>query len=210
MSQKTSDAIVRYLDQHLVTIKDIFETEVGIEQPGSSTASSTPFVLPDVITLTPIYRKTFVRGLMEALGSQYSTDITITFPYAGIQVQAVSNLVSTDGGKEFLIDFGDLYGDAVTEIQKTGLSVVKINPDDDMKTLITRLLVAMDAPYISNPVFYAAKRPADFNTKLKIEGFLITPKKGSRVLISTIPLHNRVLQFFNEDNVKVVLAGAPE
>ncbi|MFH1618114.1 MAG: LysM peptidoglycan-binding domain-containing protein, partial [Candidatus Margulisiibacteriota bacterium] len=209
-AQKTSDAIVRYLDQHHVAIKDILESEAGIDEPESSTASSTPFVLPDVVTLTPIYRKTFVRDLVEAMGNQYSRDITVTFPYAGIQVQAVSNLVSTGSGREFLIDFGDLYGDAVTEIQKTGLNVVQIRQDDSMNTLITRILDAIGEPYVSDPVFYAAKRPADFNTKIKIKGFLITKTKGSRVLISAIPLHNRVLQFFNEDDVKVVLAGLLE
>jgi LysM repeat protein len=209
-AQKTSDAIVRYLDQHHVAIKDILESEAGIDEPESSTASSTPFVLPDVVTLTPIYRKTFVRDLVEAMGNQYSSDITVTFPYAGIQVQAVSNLVSTGSGREFLIDFGDLYGDAVTEIQKTGLNVVQIRQDDSMNTLVTRILDAIGEPYVSDPVFYAAKRPADFNTKIKIKGFLITKTKGSRVLISAIPLHNRVLQFFNEDDVKVVLAGLLE
>jgi hypothetical protein len=73
--------------------------------------------------------------------------------------------------------------------------------------MATRILDAIDDPYVRDPVFYAAKRPADFNTKMKIKGFLVTKADGSRVLISTIPLHNRVLQFFNEDKIKVVLAG---
>ena len=76
-----------------------------------------------------------------------------------------------------------------------------------MKTLITQILDAIGDPYLSDPVFFAAKRSADFNTKIKIKGFLITKTKGSRVLISATPLHNRVLQFFNENSVKVVLAG---
>lgn len=206
-SQKTSDAMVRYLDQHHIIIKDILESEVETQEHESSTASSTPFVLPDVVTLTPAYRKTFAKELIEALGNQYSKDITVTFPYAGTQVQAVSNLVSTGSGREFLIDFGDLYGDAVTEIQKTGLKVVQIKQDVNMRTLITDILDAIGEPYLSDPVFYAAKRSADFNTKLKIKGFLVTKTKGSRVLISAIPLHNRVLQFFNEDDVRVILAG---
>ena len=111
-TQKTSDAIARYLDQHHIVIKDILENEAGAHASESSTASSTPFVLPDVVTLAPISRKAFARDLIEALGNQYTKDIAVTFPYAGIQVQAVSNLVSTSSGREFLVDFGDLYGDA--------------------------------------------------------------------------------------------------
>ncbi|MBW1864676.1 MAG: hypothetical protein JRI64_03335 [Deltaproteobacteria bacterium] len=209
-TQKTSDAIVRYLDQHHIVIKDILENKAGTRASESTTASSTPFVLPDVVTLTPISRKAFARDLIEALGNLYTKDIAVTFPYAGIQVQAVSNLVSTGSGREFLIDFGDLYGDAVTEIEKTGLKVVQLKQNDSMHTLLTRILDAIDEPYVSDPVFYAAKRPADFNTKITIKGFLITKTNGSRVLISAIPLHNRVLQFFNEDDVKVVLTGMLE
>jgi hypothetical protein len=208
--QKTSDAIVRYLDQHLVTIKDILDHEAGTHPSESSTASSRPFVLPDVVTLTPVKRKAFVREMVEAMGNQYSWNITVNFPYAGIQVQAVSNLVSMESDKEFLIDFGDLYGDAVTEIQKTGLDVVQIKQDDSIITLILQILDAMGEPYASDPVFYAAKRPIEFNTKMGIEGFLVTKKNDSKILISTIPLHNRVLQFLNEDDIKVILAGLLE
>jgi hypothetical protein len=43
-----------------------------------------------------------------------------------------------------------------------------------------------------------------------IEGFLVTKKNDSKILISTIPLHNRVLQFLNEDDIKVILAGLLE
>ena len=208
MSQKTSDAIVRYLDQNNIVIKDILENETGAHAPESSTASSTPFVIPDVVTLTPISRKAFVRDLIEAMGNHYTKDIEVTFPYAGIQVQAVSNLVSTASGREFLIDFGDLYGDAITEIEKTGLKIIQLKQNDGMHTMATRILDATGDPYVSDPVFYAAKRPADFNTKIIVKGFLVTKPEGSRVLISAIPLHNRVLQFFNEDNIKVVLAGS--
>ena len=207
-TQKTSDAIVRYLDQHHIIIKDILENETGTHVSESTTASSKPFVLPDVVTLTPISRKAFVRDLIEAMGNQYTRDISVTFPYAGIQEQAVSNLVSTGSGKEFLIDFGDLYGEAVTEIEKTGLNVVQLKQNDDIHTLLTRIIGAIGDPYVSDPVFYAAKRPADFNTKIKIKGFLVTKSDDSKVLISAIPLHNRILQFINEDNVKVVLAGS--
>ena len=209
ITQKTSDPIVRYLDQHHIVIKDIFKSD-AMDAPESRTASSAPFVLPDVVALTPISRKAFARNLILSMGNQYSKDITVTFPYAGIQVQAVSNLVSTDSGREFLIDFGDLYGDAVTAIQKTGLKIIQIKQEDSINTLITQILDAVGEPYLRDPVFYAAKRPADYNTKIKIKGFLVTKAGGSRVLISAIPLHNRVLQFLNEDGVKVVLAGMLE
>ncbi len=207
-NQKTPDTIVRYLDQHNIIIKDMLENKTPADiQP--DTASSDPYVLPNILALVPIQRKAFARDLIDALGSQYAKDIAVSFPYAGIQIQAVSNLVSTPGGKEFLLDFGDLYGDAVQEIQKTGLKVVQIKHDTDIKTLISRILSELEEAYINNPVLFAAKRPAQFNTRMSIKGFMVSKPDGSKILISVIPLHNSILQFLNQNRIKVILVGVP-
>ena len=206
--QKTPDTIIRYLDQHHIVIKDIMENKSPADmQP--DTASSEPFVLPDILALVPIQRKAFARDLIEALGGQYAKDIAVSFPYAGIQIQAVSNLVSTPYGKEFLLDFGDLYGDAVQEIEKTGLKVVQIKHDANIKMLISRILAEMEEAYINDPILFAAKRPVQFNTKMNIKGFMVTKQDGSKILISVIPLHNHILQFLNQDKIKVILVGIP-
>jgi len=206
--QKTPDTIRRYLDQHHVVIKDILENKTLTDmQP--DTASSAPYVLPDILALVPIQRKIFARDLIEALGGQYAKDIAISFPYAGIQIEAVSNLVSTPSGKEFILDFGDLYGDAVQEIEKTGLKVVQIKHDAHIKTLISRILSELEEAYINDPVIYAAKRPVQYNTRMRFKGFMVTKLNGSKILISVTPLHNRILQFLNQDKIKVILVGVP-
>jgi len=60
------------------------------------------------------------------MGYNYAQNVAITFPYAGIQIKALSNLVSTGDGKSLLVDFGDLYGDAIIAIKKTGLDIIQI------------------------------------------------------------------------------------
>ncbi len=207
-NQKTPDTIIRYLDQHHIVIKDILENKTPADMQ-ADTASSTPYVLPDILALVPIQRKAFARDLIEALGGQFAKDIAVSFPYAGIQIQAVSNLVSTSGGKEFLLDFGDLYGDAVQEIEKTGLKVVQIKHDVDIRTLISRILTEMEEAFINDPIIYAAKRPVEHNTRMNIKGFMVTKQDGSKILVSVIPLHNRILQFLNQDKIKVILVGVP-
>jgi hypothetical protein len=207
-SQRTPDTIIRYLDQHNIVIKDILENKTLADmQP--DTASSDPYVLPDILALVPIQRKAFARDLIEALGGHYAKDIAVSFPYAGIQIQAVSNLVSTPSGKEFLLDFGDLYGDAVQEIEKTGLKVVQIKHDTDIKSLISIILSELEESYINDPILYAARRPVQFNTKMSFKGFMVTKQNGSRILISVLPLHNSILQFLNQDKIKVILVGVP-
>jgi hypothetical protein len=206
--QQTSDAIVRYLDQHGVIVKEVIkgaaESSNNKEQVQKTAA---PFMLSDVTTIAPTDLKTFVFDLLDALGYTYQKNVSITFPYAGIQVQAVSNLVSTGKGKDFLIDFGELYGDAVHEIEKTGVDAVQLKDDDDFHHILEKILGELELPYAVNPTFLAAKRTSSFNTELKISGFLLNRSNAADIFISGSPLHNRILQFLNEKGIKVILTG---
>jgi len=202
---RTPELVVRYLDELGIIIKDVLK-----ENPASLKRQETEnqaFVRPDVTALTPADRKIYVRGLIEALGYSYSENISVTFPYAGIQVEAVSNLVTTGSGNDFLIDFGELYGDAAQEIQKTGLGMVHITRQDTLEDVTANILGALDVTYAVDPLYTAAARPAEFNTILKIPGYLVSRPGEKDILLSAVPLHNRVLQFLNERDVKVVLTG---
>ena len=202
---RTPELVVRYLDELGIIIKDVLK-----ENPASlknEENENQAFVRPDVTALTPSDRKIYVRGLIEALGYSYSENISVTFPYAGIQVEAVSNLVTTGNGNDFLIDFGELYGDAAQEIQKTGLGMVHITRQDSLDDVTANILGALDVTYAVDPLYTAAARPAEFNTILKIPGYLVSRPGEKDILLSAVPLHNRVLQFLNERDVKVVLTG---
>ena len=202
---RTPELVVRYLDELGIIIKDVL-----IENPASLESEENEnqaFVRPDVTALNPSDRKIYVRGLIEALGYSYSENISVTFPYAGMQVEAVSNLVTTGNGNDFLIDFGELYGDAAQEIQKTGLGMVHITRQDSLDDVTVNILGALDVTYAVDPLYTAAARPAEFNTILKIPGYLVSRPGEKDILLSAVPLHNRVLQFLNKRDVKVVLTG---
>jgi hypothetical protein len=204
-AQRTPEPVARYLDELGIIIKEVLE-----ENPASmkDTAAANPaFVRPDVAALAPADQKTYVQGLIEALGYAYSENISVTFPYAGIQVEAVSNLVTTGNGNDFLIDFGELYGDAAQEIQKTGLGMVHITRQDTLDSITANILSALDVTYAVDPLYTVAARPAEFNTILKIPGYLVVRTGEKDLLLSAVPLHNRILQFLNERDVRVVLTG---
>jgi hypothetical protein len=162
---------------------------------------------PEVAVLAPADRKIYVKGLIEALGYSYSENISVTFPYAGLQVEAVSNLVTTGSGKDFLIDFGELYGDAAKEIKKTGLGMVHIARQDSLDTITVKILNALGVIYAVDPLYTAAARPAEFNTILKIPGYLISRPDEKDILLSAVPLHNRILRFLDGRDVRVILTG---
>ncbi len=200
--EQTPAPIVRYLDQNNIVIKDII---VG-ENPGPPKAKIFPLINVggplDVVVNAD--RKTFVKNLLAALGYRYISDKPITFQYAGVQIQAASNLASDKNGKAFLIDFGDFYGDAVQAIEKSGYSIIQIKDNDILDDIIQKLFGAMNVSFTKNPAFLAAKRHAAENTKLTIPGFLMDHQDAPGTLITLAPLNHGVIQYLTDNNIRVI------
>ncbi len=201
---RTPETISRYLDQHNIIIKDVLQSQ-AIKGPLPDTQNAT---VEDVISLSPISRKHFVKDFFEATGYVYAPNVSISFPYAGIQVQALSNLLSTSDGRQILIDFEDLYGDAITAIEKTGLEIIQIKGDDSLSVILGKLLDGLRISYTIDPTFLAAKRPADYNTFINIKGFLLAEEGKPKTLLAAVPLYRGLVRFFNERHVKVIMTGA--
>ena len=142
---------------------------------------------------------------MAAMGYEYAQDVGITFPYAGIQIGASSNLLTTGDGNPLLVDFGDLYGDAVQAIEKTGLNIIQITDKDDKTNIISKILSATGLSYINNPTFFAAKRPVILNTSFTIPGFLISNNEAPEILLAMVPLHQGVVQLLQDRGIKVIV-----
>jgi hypothetical protein len=144
------------------------------------------------------------------MGFSYSPNTGISFPYAGIQVQALSNLLSFGNGREILIDFGDLYGDAVTAIRQTGLEVLQIQVDTGAVEIIQQLMIAGGMAYTAAPVFYGADRPPEFNTSVTVNGILTPMGNGERRLFTPSPVHELVAIFLREQGVQLVRIEAAD
>jgi hypothetical protein len=136
----------------------------------------------DVDRIDGTSQKALLGSFAQLMGFHYSPNTSISFPYAGIQVQALSNLLSFGNGREILVDFGDLYGDAVEAIRGTGLDILQINVDAGPVEIIARLMETAGMAYTTSPVFYAANRSADFNTAITINGILVPTQSGTNRL----------------------------
>ncbi|MCP3876108.1 MAG: hypothetical protein GY699_23545, partial [Desulfobacteraceae bacterium] len=149
-------------------------------------------------------QKQLVERISTFFKFSYARNVSISFPYAGIQVKALSNLLSFGPGKEFLIDFGDLYGDAIEAIKKTGLNIVKISVGDDAFVVIKKLMTAAGIKVIDNPVFLGANRPADFNTSITIQGLVIHHDEKGKLLFLNRELDGLLVSFLNSEGVQIV------
>ncbi len=202
--QKISDTILRYLLQHDIIIKELF--------PGGKKIKPRPEDEPagdneNIITLNTSDHQSFVSDLVEALGYKYIPNVHITFPYAGVQVKAVSNFISINNEQPLLVDYGDLYGDSVDAIKKSGFRIVRILKKDSLEAASEKILEAIGIAYKKNPVFHALRKQGVHNIDLVIYGALINAETTAQVLIVGHPLDNQLVQFLTGKKIKLVLAG---
>ncbi len=200
-AQQTPVHFRRYLDQNGIVIKEIAPDGTAI--CSNHTDQNSPGA-KNVKFITPTSQKDFVRHIVYNLGFTCIPDAQITFPYAGIQVNAYGNLLSTKTRREVLIDFSDLYGDSVQAIKKTGLDVVQIRPEDNFDLIALRILTAVSIGYEQNPTLLAAKRSAQYNTAVKINGILCDNGQKRRILLTSADLHAAVTELLNRHEIDVV------
>jgi LysM repeat protein len=200
--QKTPEPIRRYLEQNGVVIKEILPdgTALGMDRSDLHRHS-----IKNILAITPTDQKDFVRILTKTLDLSYVPNTNITFPYAGIQVDAFSNLISTKDGREALVDFGDLYGDAITAIGKTGLKVVQIKAEETYGAIAQKLLTALSIKYEQHPTLMAAQRSPEFNTAITISGLLFDNGNNRRVLLTGASLHPAVTDMLSNQGIDVVV-----
>jgi hypothetical protein len=204
-SQRTHGAIVRYLDQNDIVIKEILT--------GAPGQTSTPFPIDaaaDVASIDGTNQKVLLESFAQIMGFHYSPNTGISFPYAGIQVRALSNLLSFGNGREILIDFGDLYGDALKAIRETGLEILQINADTGPMEIIRQLMAAAGLAYTATPVFYGADRSAEFNTAIAVYGILIPTGEGEKRLFTEMQTPELIDLFIRDQGIRMIrITGSP-
>jgi len=202
VKERTPQSIIRYLDQNNIIIKEILIGKSIKEPKSNASRFNIADKNQDIIDASD--HETFVKDLLMAMGYQYSPNKNISFQYAGIQINATSNLATKSNDNIFYIDFGNFYGDAIHAIEKSGYSIIQVKDNDRLDDIIQKLLGAMNASFIKDPTFMAAKRPVDYNTRLNIPGFLMDQASMSKVLLTTAPLHHQVIQFLTDNDIRII------
>ena len=197
---RTPEPIVRYLEEQDILLREI------CEEPGRSVRHSVGAPPTEVHRIEAADRRSFVKEVLTALGCEYASNVSISFPYAGTQVRAQTNLAAFPDGREYLIDFGDLYGDAISAIEQAGFSVVQIETQD-RRNILGTLLDALDRPYVQDPTLMAAEREGPYNVAVTFIGFLVENGSKERLLIAESPLHHRLVDFLYDRGVRVVQLG---
>jgi len=196
LAECTSPAVTRYLKTRGIIIKEILRGS-GLARMKYQGISKEPSKGSRTIHLDAAARERLVREVVQALGYRYAPDVDITFPYSGIQVTARSNLI-TKGDKTLCVDYGELYGEAVSAIRASGLNIVQIKAHEKFDATLLKLLKALNVNYTADPIFYAANRPPQYNTSLTIPGYFISNPGKIKILVSESVLKDEIIQFLLE------------
>ncbi len=204
-NERTPDSITRYLEQHDIIIKEVLCSQKAVPQKSKRLQSNN--TVKDVIVLGPSDNKSFVKDLITSLGYQYAQNVNFTFPYAGIQIKCVSDLIRLSDGNLILVDFGSLYGDVILSPEKIGLNVIQVKEEDNLYVITRKILSAIDIKYTNDPTFLTAKRSTNYNTILTISGFLLNREVKSKILLATAPIHYEVIRFLKQEGIKIIMIG---
>ncbi|WP_173179545.1 LysM peptidoglycan-binding domain-containing protein [Desulfosarcina ovata] len=200
-NQQTHAAIRRYLDQNDIVIKDLL---TGTPVPAPAPMATETDGAAETGRIDGSNQKTLIEAFARRMGFYYSPNTSISFPYAGIQVQALSNLLSFGNGREILVDLGDLYGEAITAIRDIGLDILQLQADTPPITVIAQLLDAAGMSYTREPVFYGADRPAEFNTALTVQGILVPTGRGENLLFTEAGIPELIGDFIRSQEIRII------
>jgi len=202
--ERTPEMLLVYLEKQGVIVEDILQEKSSLSAP-SNRPRENKKSSEDVISIGLSNYKTFVKNVLMAMGTRYYENAKITFPYVGIQVEATANLISTRDGHQCVVDFGELYGDAVDAIERTGRIVVQIKEKDSLNEIVKKLLDGLGEMYTRDPTFFASKRPQEFNTAITIPGYLVEKTGYPNTLLAAVPLNNKVVEFLKGKGVNVIM-----
>lgn len=122
-----------------------------------------------------------------------------------------------NGGRDILIDYGDLGGDAIESIEKTGLQVLQLQrsryPGDMLSQLAERRLLDTNA----DPIFWTSARPRLYNPSIQIPGYLVSSREEAirpqgmvanpyPLLVSMVPLPDPLAAFLDQSGIRAVEA----
>jgi len=199
--ERTPDSLRNYLKHHRIEVQDTLRTPLAKKSPDSRQKNHPKGSSFRINCSDP---KHMVVQLADTMGFTYTEKVPVTFPYAGIQIDALLDLISGSDGARVLIDYGNLYGDAAAFIRKTGVRLLQIMPDASPESVVEALLPVLGMSATRNPFWYAARRPAQYNTKITITGRLASNHKGRKTMITFAALNPDIRRFLNERHIDTI------
>src|SRR6056297_2615431 len=210
-SEQTAPAICQYLAHQWITLEDWINREDLFAKARKARDNNTE--VGEAATINAAAPPGVVRQLADQLGYTYQENIEISFPYAGFQVNAWTNMLVLGPNSEVLIDYGDLQGDAIESIEATGFRVIQIQGGRDHYQIARQLISALPVDQADAPMFWAAERRRIHSTSIRMPGIVVSASRPSgverKILITGIEVPPEIRYFFAEKGLTVLQVRSP-
>ena len=188
-------SVKRYLQKNNILIKEITPEGKPIRSQNQAAA---PAGNADADKISSQNARDFVHDFAAAVGFHYAENTDISFPYAGMQVNARSNLMSTPENIQVLVDFGDLYGDAANAIEATGLPVLSVETAMKPSNIISSLLQKLHVKCKERLAIQAVDRKNSLTISFEMPGFICQNSRGKHLVITSDRMDGQLATFLKK------------
>lgn len=210
-SEQTAPAIRNYLAHQWISVEDWISRENVFTRARQAAEHEEENRRAE--TLIASSPAGVVRKLAAQLGYTYQENIEISFPYAGFQVNASTNMLALGPSREVLIDYGDLQGDAIKSIESTGFEVIQIQDRNDPYQVARQLLSELPVELNDAPMFWAADRRRIHNTSFQLPATVVSASSQSgeerKILITSVEVPPEIRYFLSEKGLAVLQVRSP-
>lgn len=193
------ETIFNYLTNHRITYWGV-KPDGRIAETRSRPADHTTVIRRPIPISEP---RTFIRRTLPALGWRYKEDVKISFPFAGIQVNAISNMLTVDAKRNCLIDFGSFAGESIAAIETTGLKVISLKDPFDPLTYMRTILMKLSHGYTQNPTIFVQNLKDEQGVSFTYPGLMI-PQRDGQTLITSAFLTDEMKQFLESRGTQII------
>ncbi len=209
-TSRIPETLVRFLLKRGIAVKQINGEDLSDSAPaeGPENAKAQPENPSPVIRIVHSGLRQVIPEITTALGFRFLPGVTLSFPYGGFHVKALTDLITGADGKMLVVDFEDLQGDAVKAISDAGIPVLQFKRDAETKGRLPLLFSALGRQFRENPAFQAGKTDVEAKVSLTFPGFLVLTEKGVSTLITHDGIDPDALAFLRETGIRVVTVPA--
>ena len=194
------ESLFRYLAKHHITY---WEIRPDGQITGTISRSDYHQTTGSAQQISAADSKRFIRDLASALGWAFREDVEISFPYAGIQVNAVSNMLSIDSDHACLVDFGSFAGDGISVIEASGMKVASVTNHFDSMGLLHYLFDKLSILYKDNPTI-AVRAPKDGQGVFFTYPGLMVDPPDDQVLFTPTVISDEQAIFLKNRGIQIV------
>lgn len=197
------ETVFRYLAKHNITYW-------GVKPDGQiAGTSSRPYVNTGIVKQSiPIEnQKHLIRKVVHALGWNYQENVKVRFPYAGLQVDAVSNMLTIDADRSCLVDFGNFAGDSIAAIEATGLKVISLRGQYDALRHIRQILKKFSLGYTERPTIFVENNSDGQGVSFTYPGLMVPQTDGQTLITSAVFMEE--MKIFLESRGTQIIQIAP-